>query len=118
MDADSSSKAGDWSRLSGRIGGLQDLLSAGIFFWVWLDPTGWRYDLVGYGLLIMVMEFALIHASGMFGITRDPAHPHPVAGKAALGMLGFYVLLVAGFALSFDDLWVLADAVWLLIAKA
>lgn len=118
MDTYSLSKAGGWSRLSGRIGGLQDLLSAAIFFWVWLDPTGWRHDLVGYGLLAMLMEFALIHASVMFGMARDPGQPHPVAGKAALGMLGFYLLLVAGFALNFDDLWVLAGAAWLLIAKA
>lgn len=97
---------------------LPDLLTAAIAVWVWLDPTDWRRALVGYGVLIMLVEFILIHAGGFFGMAHDPARAAPFGRRAVMGLLGLYLVFVASFAWSFGEPLVFLGAAWLLMAKA
>ena len=97
---------------------LPDLLTAAVATWGWFDPSGWRHALVGYAVLMMLVEFVLIHASGLFGMAITPGQAHPLSRRLLVGVLLFYLVLVGGFAWDFGDPWVFAGAAWLLLAKA
>lgn len=97
---------------------LPDMITAVVFFWVWLDPTDWRRELVAQGLMIMLLEFILIHSSGFIG----PAvltHEVP-AGKRLKWVAGFglfYTMFVAVWAWQFQSWWALVFFLWLLGSK-
>lgn len=97
---------------------LTDMMTAGVFFWVWLDPTEWRRELVAQGLMIMLLEFILIHSSGFIG----PAvfvHEVPT-GKRIKWVAGFglfYTMFVAAWAWQFQSWWPLVFFLWLLGSK-
>ena len=97
---------------------LPDMITAGVFFWVWLDPTEWRRELVAQGLMIMLLEFILIHSSGFIGPAVF-AHEAP-AGKRIKWVAGFglfYTLFVAAWAWQFQSWWPLVFFLWLLGSK-
>lgn len=100
------------------VSALPDLATSAIALWVWLDPGQWRAALVGYAVLIMLVEFVLIHASGFFGVARDSSGPAPFGRRAAIGLVGMYLVFVASFAWSFGESLVFLGAAWLLLAKA
>lgn len=97
---------------------LPDLITAGMFFWVWLDPTGWRREFVAQGLLIMLVEFILIHSGGFFGaIVLNPDVNRGRRLKMALGLGAFYALFVAVWSWQFKSWWPLVFFLWLLGSK-
>lgn len=112
------SQGGEASWLNRTVSALPDLATSGIALWVWFDPGQWRAALVGYAVLIMLVEFVLIHASGFFGVARDSPGAVPLGRRAAIGLLSMYLVFVASFAWSFAEPLVFLGAAWLLLAKA
>ncbi|MDZ4350319.1 MAG: hypothetical protein U1A22_12380 [Xanthomonadaceae bacterium] len=112
------SQGGEASWLNRTVSALPDLATSGIALWVWFDPGQWRTALVGYAVLIMLVEFVLIHASGFFGVAGDSPGSAPLGRRAAIGLLGMYLVFVASFAWSFAEPLVFLGAAWLLLAKA
>lgn len=97
---------------------LPDAVTAGVFFWVWLDPTGWRKELVAQGLLIMLVEFILIHSGGFFGaIVLNPKEERGRRIKMLLGLGIFYSMFVAVWSWQFSSWWPLLFFFWLVGAK-
>lgn len=97
---------------------LPDAVTTGVFFWVWLDPTDWRKELVAQGLLIMLVEFILIHSGGFFGaIVFDSNEDRGRRIKMVLGLGAFYLLFMAVWSREFSSLWPLLFFLWLLGAK-
>lgn len=97
---------------------LPDAVTAGVFFWVWLDPTGWRRELVTQGLLIMLLEFILIHSGGFFGaIVLNPKEDRSRRIKMMLGLGVFYSVFVATWSWQFSSWWPMLFFLWLLGAK-
>lgn len=97
---------------------LPDIITAGVFLWVWLDPTEWRRELVAQGLMIMLVEFILIHSSGFIGPAVF-ANEAPV-GKRIKWVAGFglfYTMFVAVWAWQFQSWWALVFFLWLLGSK-
>lgn len=97
---------------------LPDVLTAAVFMWVWIDPSGWRRQLVAQGILIMLLEFILIHSSAFFGsalLSPDMARGKRI--KVLLGLGAFYAMFIGAWAWQFRTWWPLLIFAWLLAAK-
>jgi hypothetical protein len=97
---------------------LPDVITAGVFMWVWLDPSDWRRELVAQGMLVMLVEFILIHSSPFLG-SAVMAYDLPLSKRLyRLGGMGiFYLLFVGGWAWTFKSWWPVIAFVWLFGAK-
>ena len=97
---------------------LPDLITAGLFLWVWIDPTGWRREMVSQGMLVMLVEFILIHSSPFLG-SAVMAYDQPLSRRLSrIGGLGlFYLIFVGTWAWIFKSWWVIMAFLWLLGAK-
>lgn len=100
------------------IAALPDAATAAVLLWVWIDPVGWRKGLVGDGLLIMLVEFILIHSAPFLGAAVF-AYDQPVKTrlKTVGGMGLLYSLFIAAFSWQFRSWWPAAMFAWLLGAK-
>lgn len=101
------------------LGALPDLITGIACIVVWVAPFALGDGAVKTVVLMMLMEFLLVHGTGFFSIV---AFMDDVSrGKRVLGMLGllsFYGLFVAAFAWSFRAWWPVAVFLWLVLGKA
>lgn len=82
---------------------------AAMFLITWIDPYRFGEKMVAYLMLVMLLEFIVVHSSAFMG---SVAFSSETAGRKAKGMLllgGFYTLFVGGFALAFKTWWPLAS---------
>jgi hypothetical protein len=97
---------------------LPELISAGLLFWLWSDPMHFGLDWFKSGVLTLMLEFFVIHASGFMAVLMyDPDTPR---GKRALqvgGLGAFYLLFISAFAWGFDAWWMLLAFTWLCFGK-
>jgi hypothetical protein len=97
---------------------IPDGLTAAAFVAIWISPFVFGELSVKTAMLIMLVEFFLIHGTGFFtaiGEMRDVPR-----GKRVLGMLGLslvYVLMISAVAWSFGEWWPLLAFGWLLVGK-
>ena len=97
---------------------LPDMITVGVFLWIWLDPIEWRRELVAQGLMIMLLEFLLIHSSGFIGpvvFANDVPIGRRIKWVAGFGL--FYTMFVAAWAWQFQSWWPLIFYLWLLGSK-
>lgn len=86
---------------------------------VWLWPFALGPLAVKTALLVMLLEFFLIHATGFF--TAIGGAPDVSRAKRMLSLFGltlFYLLMVGAFAWSFGEWWPLLAFLWLAVGKA
>lgn len=84
---------------------LPDFVLAGLFLSVWLAPDPARPALGAQLMLVMVLEFIVVHSAGFMG-AATLADTSP--GRKAIAILGlglFYTLFVGAFALAFHQVW-------------
>jgi hypothetical protein len=100
------------------ISALPDSLTALVFLALWIQPLAFGNDGVRNGMLIMLVEFILVHASGFLGgqifaerISRSRRF------LILAGFSVFYLIFVATFALSFDQWWPYIAFGWLMLGK-
>lgn len=97
---------------------IPDTLTALFFATVWIAPMTFGASSVRNGMLIMLVEFILVHASGFIG-----AHllgPRIGMRDRILFVLGFgvfYLLFIAAWAWSFRQWWPFFAFGWLLVGK-
>lgn len=97
---------------------LPDAITAGIFLYAWLAPLAWRENLVAELLLVMLVEFILIHSAPFLGsIVLAPDMALKIRIKAFAGFTVLYSLFIAGFALAFKAWWPVIVFIWLTAAK-
>lgn len=97
---------------------LPDAITASLFLYAWLAPLRWRENLVAELMLVMLVEFILIHSAPFLGsivLASDQALRDRL--KAFAGFTIFYSLFIGGFALSFGSWWPVIAFVWLVAAK-
>jgi hypothetical protein len=84
---------------------LPDFALAAFLLSVWRDPLGRGDGMVGHLLLLMLLEFIIVHASGfMAGIIHGPGtRPRKVGRLFLLGLLES--IFVGGFSISFRAWW-------------
>lgn len=98
--------------------GLPDAVTASGCLWVWIHPLALGIDTVKAVVLMMLMEFILINATGFF--TAIPFMLN-LARSTRIAMLvilsAIYVVLIFAFALPFHTLWPFVAFGWLALGK-
>jgi hypothetical protein len=97
---------------------LPDAITSGVFAWIWLYPFALGEGAVRNAMLVMLVEFILVHASGFLGVTvlADTV----ARSKRIMVLLGFglfYLLFIGIFMTVFREWWPLAAFGWLLFGK-
>jgi hypothetical protein len=89
-----------------RIGpSLSNFALAGLFLVTWLDPGRLGAGAVAYAVLLMLLEFVVMHSSAFLGSASFAPGPRRARVVALLGLSAFYFVFVAGFALAFGSWW-------------
>ncbi|MEQ8233209.1 MAG: hypothetical protein RLW61_02160 [Gammaproteobacteria bacterium] len=95
-----------------------DWATAAVFLWAWIAPQAWRETLVAELMLVMLVEFILIHSAPFLGgLVLATSMPLPARLKAFGGFTVFYGLFIGAFAWSFQSWWPVFAFAWLLGAK-
>lgn len=98
---------------------LPDGITAGMFAVVWWSPFALGPLSVKTALLVMLVEFFLIHATGFFTAIGGSAKvPRTTRMLSLLGLTAFYLVMVGAFAWSFQEWWPLLAFLWLAVGKA
>jgi hypothetical protein len=97
---------------------LPDALTCAFFLIVWWNPLVFGPLSVRTAMLTMLLEFYLVHATGMFtGFASGTDLPKWKKIGALLGLSLFYLMMIGAFARSFEQWWPLVAFVWLLAGK-
>jgi hypothetical protein len=95
-----------------------ELLSAGLLFFLWAEPQRFGIEWFRSGVLVMLLEFFVIHASGFMAVLMyDPETAAAKRGIQVAALAVFYLVLISAFAWGFDAWWMLAAFAWLCVAK-
>jgi hypothetical protein len=100
-------------------GALPDAITAAACLAVWIAPLAFGLGAVKTVVLMMLMEFLLVHGAGFFTVVAfmdDMTKPMRLLAMG--GLLLFYALFVGVFAGLFHAWWPVWVFLWLAIAKA
>jgi hypothetical protein len=97
---------------------LPDTLTALAYLITWLFPFAWGKDAVRYMMLVMLVEFLVVHSGGFLGVVMfDDAKAKMRKTLMLLGFGALYLLFAGGFALAFESWLPILTFAWLLGAK-
>ncbi len=99
-------------------GALPDAVTGAACLVVWIAPFAFGQGAVKTVVLMMLMEFLLVHGTGFFTVIAFADDMS--RGKRVLAMLGllfFYSMFIAVFAWSFKAWWPVWVFAWLVVAK-
>ena len=97
---------------------LPELISAALLLALWVEPR--RFDISWFrsGVLTLLLEFFVIHASGFMAVLMyDPGTPAMKRSLQVAGLGAFYLVFISGFAWGFDAWWMLGAFAWLCFGK-
>ena len=95
-----------------------DLATAALYAWTWIDPLHFGNGMVKSLMLVMMMEFLVVHSGAFIGLAvlSDTA-TRSQKTLVILGFGAFYMLFAGAFSLAFRSWWPALSFVWLLAAK-
>ena len=93
---------------SGLLNALPDFAAAGVFLVTWVAPRTFGEQMVSRLLLVMLMEFIVIHSSAFMGSVALAKSGRGKRAASILGFGAFYTLFAGGFSLAFRSWWPLA----------
>lgn len=96
---------------------LPDALTAGWFLVVWCAPLAFGGHGVRNALLVMLVEFIIVHASGFLGVTSLAVAERATRLKMLFGFAAFYLLFIAAWAWMFRAWWPFLAFGWLWVGK-
>lgn len=97
---------------------LPDAVTAGIFLYAWIAPFHWRETLVAELLLVMVVEFILIHSAPFLGsIVLASTATLQTRLMLFAGLTTFYGLFISAYAYAFESWMPVIAFAWLISAK-
>ncbi len=100
------------------IAALPDALTGLYFLSLWLFPLMFGPHAVRNGMLLMLVEFLLLHASIFLGNTAfSPGMPRAKKVRRMGGFAVLYGLFIGAWALAFEAWWPLLAFAWLLAIK-
>ena len=106
------------SRLPRLLAGLPDAITAGFFLALWIAPQWLGPNALRTGLLMMLVEFILMHATGILGsMALADAGGSRRPWKPILAFSGLYLLFIAGYAWGFMAWWPLLALAWLVAGE-
>lgn len=111
-DGETAARAPLWRRLALA---LPDAVTCALFVLTWLEPFRFGPAAVKTGLIVMLLEFLVVHSSGFFAVlVYDPEASRAKRTLSVLGLSLFYLLFVLAWALSFGEWWPLGAFAWLI----
>ena len=100
------------------VSALPDAITAGFFLLLWIVPQWLGPTALRTGLLMMLVEFILVHATGFLGgMALANAGDTRPRWKPILVFAGLYLLFIAGYAWGFKAWWPLLALAWLVAGK-
>lgn len=97
---------------------LPDGVSAAFFLSVWLSPLALGSGAVKTALLMMLVEFVLLHASVALGqIAVAQGRSRRIRLGAVLGFAAVYLSFVAAFCIAFEAWWPIPVFLCLMVSK-
>jgi hypothetical protein len=85
---------------------------------MWLEPPRFGVDWFRSGVLTLLLEFFVIHASGFMAVLMyDPETPRGRRGLQVGGLAAGYLLFISAFAWGFDAWWMPGAFAWLCFSK-
>lgn len=100
------------------IAALPDALTAMAYAWTWLQPLRFSDTAVKTLLLVMLLEFLVVHSGGFLGATvLADGISRTKKSLAILGFGCFYLLFAGAFSLAFHAWWPLLTFAWLLASR-
>jgi hypothetical protein len=97
---------------------LPDLLTAAAYLCAWVAPLHFGDGVVKTLMLMMLMEFLVVHSGGFIGLTvLSETASRRAKTTAIVGFGAFYLLFAAAFSLAFKSSWPVLSFLWLLAAK-
>ena len=104
-----------WSRT---LAALPDAVSAAFFLSLWIKPLYFDPRGVANGMLVMLVEFILLHASVFLGMTAfAPDRSRAAKLKGIFGFGAFYLVFIIAWSVAFQAWWPFLAFGWLLMAK-
>lgn len=98
--------------------GIPAALTSATFLWAWIAPSTLGPQWVKSLILTMLIEFIVMHSSGLYAPIVAIGRTRRGTAFRMLGGLGVvYVLFVAGFAVAFGNLWPVAAFAWLFLSR-
>lgn len=104
--------------LARTFGALPDALTAGFFVVLWVAPQLLWPQALRTGLLMMLVEFILVHAAGMLGgmvLAREGERSQ--RWKPIIGFGALYLVFIAAWSWQFQAWWPFLALGWLLAGK-
>lgn len=92
-------------RLGSLFTALPDLGLGAVYLITWIAPYALGRRMVAHLMLVMLLEFIIVHSSGFMGSVLYGDARRVGKVTATLGFGIFYTLFVAGFALAFATWW-------------
>ena len=97
---------------------LPDALTCLAYLWTWLQPLAFDAGMVKTLMLVMLMEFLVVHSGGFLGVTvLNDDWTKLRKSMALLGLGAVYLMFAAAFSLAFKAWWPVLTFVWLLGAR-
>ena len=87
------------------VSALPDLMLGATFLITWVSPYALREKMVAYLMLLMILEFIIVHSSAFMGRVMVGPLQRGRKSVTLLGLGGLYTLFVGGFALAFKAWW-------------
>jgi hypothetical protein len=107
------------ARIARLIGALPDALTGCACLVVWVAPLALGQGAVKTVVLMMLMEFLLVHGTGFFtAIVFADGMSKAKRLLMMAGLLCFYGLFVAAFCFAFEAWWPVWMFLWLVLSKA
>jgi hypothetical protein len=95
-----------------------DLVTTAVFAGAWIAPRRYGVEIVATLLVVMLLEFLVMHAGVMIGVVTQSRVLDPARKTLRIGALGgFYLLFAVGWAIGFGQPWIVISFAWLLLAK-
>ncbi len=106
------------ARLAAFAAALPDLLTAAAYLFAWVAPLHFGDGVVKTLMLMMLMEFLVVHSGGFIGLTvLSETASRGSKTMAIIGFGAFYLLFAGAFSLAFKSSWPILSFLWLLAAK-
>lgn len=99
------------------LGGIPDLVTAITCWIVWQSPGLLGATWVKTMVVVVLMEFFVIHSGAFMGIAANMPKSRRNRILSQLGLIVFYGLLVCAFAAGLDERWLYAVFGWLFLSK-
>lgn len=103
--------------LRGLLSALPDTVSATLYAVCWFAPATLGYGWIKTLMMVMLIEFLVVHSGGFIGQTVLGDAPRKTKLKTIIGFGTFYMLFVLAFCLALGEWWPALAFGWLLVGK-